>query len=319
MGTPESSRLPFDLPADVIGWVRQSFAGCNDHVTRKLAVMPNTYETSLDMAFIEYLSSVPSPVVTASSWTVNIQTHYLGGGRHFPMYPDERRWEIADIGVLVLYRQAGRIVRAKAALLQSKRLYADELDWDENNPVDYMVGFSRLFPDEADWNAVAAPRQFTFTAQSQYKALRKGAVQYAAIGGYEHRTGVPVHYLLYNPGSLPYTRQVPSPAQAQDMFTNTVGCRVLPAREIHAAMQSLADHAAPRYADLPPAASLPIFPGDDLPGWRLEEFMADLVIQCRAGYVADSRQDAGLDYIFSRRSAPIAAAFAVTIEAPATI
>lgn len=62
-----------------------------------------------------------------------------------------------------------------------------------------------------------------------------------------------------------------------------------------------------------------MLPGDNLPGWRLEEFIADLVIQCRAGYIAKSRQDGGLDYIFSRRGAPIAAAFAITIEAPEEI
>ena len=27
---------------------------------------------------------------------ISLQTHYLGGGRHFPMWPEERRWEIAD-------------------------------------------------------------------------------------------------------------------------------------------------------------------------------------------------------------------------------
>jgi hypothetical protein len=314
--TRDSSRLPFDRPEDVIGWVRRAFAGCNDHVTAKLSTMPNTYETSLDMAFIEHLSSVPSPVITASGWTINIQTHYLGGGRHFPLWPDERRWEIADIGVLVLYRLAGRIVRAKAALLQSKRLYANEIDWDEDSPLDYMIGFGRLFADETDWATVAAPRQFTFTTESQYKALRKGAVQYDAIGGYEHRSGVPVHYLLHNPADLPYTRQVPAPAGPDEFLANKIGCRVLPAQDVHAAMRLLTDHAAPRFADLPPAATLPVFPGDDLPGWRLEEFIADLVIKCRAGYVAESRQDGGLNYIFSRRSAPIAAAFAITIEAP---
>lgn len=278
--------------------------------------MPNTYETSRDMAFIEHISSVASPVVTESGWTINLQTHYLGGGRHFPMWPEERRWEIADIGILVLYRQAGQVVRAKAALLQSKRLYADEIEWDEDNPVNYMIGFGRLFTDDTDWSAVASPRRFTFTTQSQYKALRKGDVQYDAIGGYEHRSGVPVHYMLYNPACLPYARHVPAPIEVNETLGNEVGCRVIPARELHATLVALADHSAPRFADLPPAASLPVLPGDNLPGWRLEEFVADLVIQCRAGYVAESRQDGGLNYIFSRRGAPIAAAFAITIEAP---
>ena len=54
--------LPFDLPGDVIDWIKRAFATCNDHVTAKLSTMPNTYETSLDMAFIEHLSSVSAPL-----------------------------------------------------------------------------------------------------------------------------------------------------------------------------------------------------------------------------------------------------------------
>lgn len=316
MDTRPASGPPFAMPADVIMWLKQVFADCNDRVTAKLSAMPHSYETSLDMAFVEQLASVASPVVTVSGWTVNLQTHYLGGGRHFPLWPEERRWEIADIGVLVLYRQAGQLVRAKAALLQSKRLYADEIDWDEDSPVDYLVGFGRLVSDDQDWRAVASPRRFTFTDKSRYKALRKGDVQYAAISSYEDRTGVPVYYMLYNPAWLPYQRDVPAPAGTDQQFVNRVGCRVLPASEVHAGLIELADHASPRFADLPPASSLPALPGDELPGWRLEEFIADLVVQCRAGYVAASRQDGGLNYIFNRRGAPIAAAFAITIEAP---
>lgn len=277
--------------------------------------MPNTYETALDMALIERLSSHSSPVQTASGWTIDLQTHFLGGGRHFAFHPDERRWEIADIGVLVLYRHAGQVVRAKAALLQSKRLYADEIDWDEDSAVDYMIGFSRLFSDDTDWKAIAAPRQFTFTNKSQYKALRKGDRQSESIATYRDRTGVAVHYLLYHPREVPHQAEVPLPAASRQDAVNQLGCRVLPAEDIQTVMQSLDDHAAPRLVDLPPT-SLPVLQGDDLPGWRLEEFIADLVIQCRAGYVAESRQDGGLNYIFSRRGAPTAAAFAIIVEAP---
>ena len=78
---------------------------------------------------------MPTPVTTSSGWTVNIATHFLVRGRHFAEWPGQRRWEIADIGVRILFRRGGTLLRSKVALLQSKRLYAYEIDWDEGNPV----------------------------------------------------------------------------------------------------------------------------------------------------------------------------------------
>jgi hypothetical protein len=51
-------------------------------------------------------------------------------------------------------------------------------------------------------------------------------------------------------------------------------------------------------------------------GWRLEHFVIDLVLDCQAGHIAASRDDGGLNYIFNRRTGPISAALAVTIDAP---
>lgn len=308
--------VPYSLPADVVAWLRATFAECNDYVSGKLSNLPTTYETSLDMALIERLSSVPTPILTASGWTINISTHFLGGGRHFAEWPGERRWEVADIGVLVLFRQGHKLIRSKVALLQSKRLYADEIDWDEDNPLDYMLGFGRLLEDDTDWGAVVRPRPFTFTRESRYKALRKGDQQYRAIAGYENSRGVPVYYLLYNPLEIPSTRHLPAHAGEVDSHTNDVGCRVLPATALHRAIADLQEHATPRFLDLPPSAELLLLQGDDLPGWRLEEFIADLVVQCKAGYIAANRHDAGLEYVFNRRTGPISAAFQITIDAP---
>ena len=92
------------------------------------------------MTFIQHFLGVSVPFRFASGWTVDLSTHYLGGGRHWGDWPDwPRRWEIPDIGLLVLFRQGGKLLRSKVVLLQSKRLYSDELDWDENSPLDYMI------------------------------------------------------------------------------------------------------------------------------------------------------------------------------------
>jgi len=48
----------------------------------------------------------------------------------------------------------------------------------------------------------------------------------------------------------------------------------------------------------------------------LEHFVVDLVLECEAGYIASSPDDGGLNYIFNRRTGPISAALALTIDAP---
>ncbi len=48
----------------------------------------------------------------------------------------------------------------------------------------------------------------------------------------------------------------------------------------------------------------------------LEHFVVDLLLECETGYIATSPSDGGLDYIFNRRTGPISAALAVTIDAP---
>jgi len=60
--------------------------------------------------------------------------HYLGGMRHWGA------WEIADIGVIVMLRRRGKVQRSKLGLLQSKRLYPAEQDYEEDQPVDYTDG-----------------------------------------------------------------------------------------------------------------------------------------------------------------------------------
>lgn len=173
---------PVPIPTDVQTWLRGTFRSCNERVSSVMTRVPTTHETALDMAFIEHFTSMAAPVQFPSGWMVEVSTHFLGGGRHFGDWPElPRRWEIADIGFLVLFRQNGKLIRSKVALLQSKRLYPDELEWDEDNPLDYAIGFGRLFRPDDDWATVVAPHHFTFTEHSRYKALMTGVQQYKAI------------------------------------------------------------------------------------------------------------------------------------------
>src|SRR5436190_1161126 len=120
---------------------------------RSQARVPTVHEASLDLTFIERLSSYATPVRLDSEWLVRIDAHYLGGGRHFG------EWEVADIGLLVIFRRGTKIVRTKVGLLQSKRLYPDEQEFNEDEAIDYMVGFARLMkaPEES-FLGVTEPR-----------------------------------------------------------------------------------------------------------------------------------------------------------------
>jgi hypothetical protein len=51
-------------------------------------------------------------------------------------------------------------------------------------------------------------------------------------------------------------------------------------------------------------------------GWRREHFVVYLLLECEVGYIANSPNDGGLNFIFNRRTGPISAALALTIDAP---
>jgi len=130
------SSAPFPIPAQVTTWIKSVFAEVNQRTSAKLSRIPNVHESSLDMTLIE-LSHYAAPFRFASAWLVRLETHYLGGPRYWGT------WEIADIGVLVVFRRKGVVQYTKIALLQSKRLYPIEAEAPaEDHPLDYEIGFA---------------------------------------------------------------------------------------------------------------------------------------------------------------------------------
>ncbi len=86
-------------------------------------------------------------------------------------------WEIADIGILVIFRGKATILATKIALLQSKRLYPDEIENAvDMHPVDYMVGFGRLLKSDSEYRSHVKPRTFHFSPGSKYRALAYAAL-----------------------------------------------------------------------------------------------------------------------------------------------
>ena len=303
--------MKIEIPADATDYVRNVFATCNRRTAQRLMEMPTTHEESLDLTFIEQLTHFAAPVQVPSSWVVRIDTHFLGGRRHFGS------WEIADIGIIVIFRQAGKVVRSKVALLQSKRLYPNEQKEAEAEREDYEIGFARLYKGTATLEAITQPKLFTFSDVSCYEMLKPGSAQYKAITDYERKFKIPVYYLLYHPWQIPYNRAIPVTVQSQFEGEVRVGCRVLPSIDIRRTARRLKTQQF-KYGDLKHIVPKPATLTREGPGWLLEEFV-ELLLQCRVGYIAEKERDIGLERVFSRRTGPIAAAIAITLDAPGDI
>jgi len=299
------------IPGEVVDWLKGVFRRCNEQASLKLTRIPNTHEEWLDYSVIENLTQVAVPVRFSGDWTVEINTHFLGSS---PLYG---RWEIADIGIIVVFSTAGRLVRSKVALLQCKRLYPDEQEPESFPEFErrYIRGFGGLFPSESELTQLVQERHFTFTAASRYKALVPNDPQYKAIEKYETSHSIPVYYLLYNPWMLPHSIRVP----ISDLTISgdcKVGCRVIPAKHLRKVISSKKRRLAPSYSELASKLESPFRSSPHRSGWRLEHFVVDLLLQCKTGRITDVRDDPGLYRVFNLRSGPIAAALSITIDAP---
>ncbi len=306
--------MPETLPLaeDARAWLSNVFAECSRRTAVKMSRIPTVHEMSLDLTLIEELSQFGAPFRFPSQWVVQVQTHYLGGARHF------RRWEIVDLGLLVLFRRGGRLVRTKVGLLQSKRLYPDEQQFEEDMPLDYHIGFGRLLETDEFFMASMERREFGFSDSSRYKALEVGNEQYDNIAEYE-ASGIPVHYLLYHPLQVPWSAVIPIERLAElSKMPCDVACRIVAASSVREWMKAMKCKKGyhPSYADMKDLAAAEL--GHREAGRRLEEFVVERLLDCKEGYIAEGGpQDEGLERMFFGRTAAISAAVSVTIDAPA--
>jgi hypothetical protein len=295
------NKLPA-FPAAVSDYVRTIFAEANRRICQRIARVPSTAEDALDQALIDVLADYEAPSVVAPGWAVRIDVHFLGGRRHF------YSWEIADIGVLILAKRKTQVEAKKVALLQSKRLYPDGGPVTEEDPSDYAMGFGRLLPDEPSAPSLALRHTFKFTKDSRYRALNAGGGQVELIKQYEEERKLPVHYLLYNPASIPATYEYPMVVKPAMGACGNGGCRVIPSAAIRGALDGKTKSYRPAFRDFREAT-----PGHEH-GWPLEYFMADLVMTCKEGRLFESLKNEDIYTLFNRRSGPMSAAIAVTIE-----
>ncbi|MFC8718047.1 hypothetical protein [Kitasatospora sp. NPDC057198] len=261
------------------------------------------HEEALDLAFVDAVAEAQGPHLTTSGTIVDIDIHFVGGGGHW-----EQRWEVADIGFIVNFRRSGTLLRTKVVLLQSKRLYPREAEFTEYKGVVRPGGFGSLM--QPSLPATLGPRTFRFDESCHYKALQVGDRQWQSISQYENSYGLPVHYMLYHPHSMPTEASIPVvvPLGAPSGPAK-VGVRVLPAGCLRNLTSDFARNRAPSYRDLQNEY------GEV--GIRLPQFVVDRVLSCFEGYVVDDGdENEGLRRVFNLRSAPIAAAVRIDINIP---
>ena len=294
-----------NIPLDAVDFLRHVFAECNARISEKLSANPNLPEESLDLTWIEHLTHFSSPVRLPSGWLVRIETHYLGGMRHFA------RFEIADIGLLYFLRRGGEIVRSKVALLQSKRLYPATGVVEEEGVVDYEAGFARLADPETLARSLSVEAEYEFSDACRYGAILAGSDQIARMEEYTRRNELRIYYQLYNPWSLPHSRRIPATAWPRPEGFPSLGVRILPMEVVHQILEGHPNGYRPSVRDF--ASATDSF--SEL-GWPVERFVADELLACREGTQFGSIGDFNIQNLFYRRSGPIAAAVSVTLEEP---
>ncbi len=296
-----------NIPAVVIDYVRVTFAAANDKVSRTMDVHPSMHEESLDHILIQELTAAPPAFFANEQIGVAIESHWLGGRWMW------HRWEIADIAIFIILRRRGHLQVRKVALLQTKRLYSQEIPVAELDEAEYRIGIGRIADRTDPLRPLSAQRRFGFDGASVYGALRAGNHQIAAIEEYFDARHIPVFYGLYNPTSIPFSAMYPAPAGGSLASTNQIGCRVLPSDLVHGVVAQLSDGQAPTLDSL---SARQIDPNDPLSiyGWRLEHFVADEVLKCRQGRLFEDADDENLRRLLYARSAPIQAAITITVD-----
>ena len=291
------------VPTAIHTHIYEIFAKANDKISRKLSLNPNLPEESLDISFIEYLSHHSAPTLVTPGWAVLIATHFIGRLRHYD------RYEIADIGIVVVFKRETRVLGRKLVLLQSKRLYPKNNDVIEPEHYDYFLGLGLVTREDQYEATIFGPTEYKFDYECSYGALRARSQQCTSIQEHMNDTGVPVHYMLYNPLAVPWSLNYPVAKRPIVLPSREFGIRVIPASDVHSVLTGCSSGNTLKLKDLIAAQHSP----DTLFGGSLEDFM-DSVISCREGYFYDRERDSGLHRLFDRKSGGIFCVVEITIE-----
>jgi hypothetical protein len=301
------------IPDDVVAWFRGIFSEANRKVCERLVNLPNVRETSLDDGLIEALIPDSAPTLLSSGAIVRMDTHNIGGLRRLGSphldwdFPQRRRWETADLAILVFVYRRDQLVAKKIGLLQSKRLYPENNDVDDEDEIGFLYGMNAFLGRDGQQATASLHRAFSFNESCIYGAIHAGAGQIELIDKLNQDFGKAVYYLLYNPHEMPFTVNYPLTHRIK-VDQIPVGCRVLDAGELHSALAGLNDGASPTFGMVQQASKAS--------NWPLETWAADLLLTCKVGQQFDDSSEDRVRYFLERRSGPIGAALATSITLP---
>jgi hypothetical protein len=301
-----SDRPDLFLPDDVQKFLLNLFSECNRRISFQLSTFPNAHEEALDLLFISHFAHMQGAIKFGSNWTLRIDAHYIGGGRHY------RTWEVADIGLMVIFRKKGKITRSKLTFLQSKKLYASSLKYIPVDPY-YRAGMGRLLVTEAEHREFVKPRLLKYSETSKYKALKMKSEQQEAMSSFSSRYNIKLHYLLYNPSLIPWG--IKTPVEALPIINeNKVGCRIITKAFLDRTLGNKGANFSPSYKDIKEGFKTEFSGSESEGGWRMEHFINDLFIGGTEGLVDDSPNFETMIGLMSQKSSPISSALSITFD-----
>ncbi len=301
-----SVRADLRLPSDVQAFLLQLLSECNRRISHQLSAFPNAHEEALDLLFISHFAHMQGAIKFGSGWVLRIDAHYIGGGRHY------RTWEVADIGLMAMFRQKGRIVRSKLIFLQSKKLYASPLKLRLYDPY-HRAGMGRLLVTEQEHQELVEPKLLKYSESSRYRALQLKDEQQRAMSAFSRRYNVPLHYLLYNPSLIPWAIQTPLEA-LPTINENKVGARIVPKTLLDRMAQTKGANYSPSYKDVKDAFRRRPASQEFEGGWRMENFICDSFISGSEGLVDESPNFEVMVNLMSQKSSPISSALSITFD-----
>lgn len=231
-----------------------------------------------------------------------LEVHNIGGLRQFG------RWELADIAFVVHVSMFGKPLEQKIGLLQSKRLYPENYDVDEDDPISFRMGLNGLIEPNSGNSLSKLQRNYEFLDSSRYSAIHNPDGQLDRIKQFHDQFGEAVFYLLYNPSSVPFQTKLPATTY-QSVSMPPEGARVVRSEAIEAALSH--DDGSPSG---PSISSVKKSSGDEY--WRLEHWVADLLLRCKVGRRYSKEDSDLIERLVYRRSGPIGAAIRVNIDLP---
>ncbi|WP_349367958.1 hypothetical protein [Salinarimonas sp.] len=215
-----------------------------------------------------------------------------------------RRWEAADIALIVFVYRGSNCIAKKVGLLQSKRLYPVSSEVDEDDPLNFAYGMNRFLSREPKQAIGALHSRFDFTYNCTYGALKSGAGQIQIIRKLNDDFGKICYYLFYNPPQVPFSVQYP--LRSRMVIENIdLGCQVYDPSVVDGVLDNLPEGTSPSLHTLQSSSRQQ--------NWPLEEWASDLLLTCRVGQQFDDSRDAEVRSFLQRRSGPIGAALAVSI------